>query len=57
MTTKPIYDRARTGLLFVDPYNDFRSKDGRLWIDVPTLIIQGGDDQTCLLQGVAARGP
>jgi hypothetical protein len=31
MTTKPTYDPARTGLLFVDPYNDFRSEGGKLW--------------------------
>ena len=31
MTTKPTDDRARTGLLFVDPYNDFLSDGGKLW--------------------------
>ncbi len=31
--TDPIitYDLARTALLFVDPYNDFLAKDGKLW--------------------------
>jgi nicotinamidase-related amidase len=31
MTTGPTYDPARTGLLFVDPYNDFLSEGGKLW--------------------------
>jgi hypothetical protein len=31
MTTKPTYDPARTGLLFVDPCSDFLSEDGKLW--------------------------
>jgi nicotinamidase-related amidase len=31
MTTRPTYDPARTGLLFVDPYNDFLSEGGKLW--------------------------
>ena len=31
MTAKPTYDPARTGLLFVDPYNDFLSEGGKLW--------------------------
>jgi hypothetical protein len=26
-----INDSARTGLLFVDPYNDFLSEGGKLW--------------------------
>ena len=25
------YDRARTGLLLVDPYNDFLASEGKLW--------------------------
>jgi hypothetical protein len=31
MTAKPTYDPARTGLLFVEPYNDFLSEGGKLW--------------------------
>ena len=30
MTAKSTYDPARTGLLFVDPYNDFLSESGKL---------------------------
>jgi len=26
-----IYDKARTALLFIDPYNDFLSEGGKLW--------------------------
>jgi nicotinamidase-related amidase len=29
--TQPIYDPKRTGLLLVDPYNDFLSEGGKLW--------------------------
>jgi hypothetical protein len=36
MTTKPTYDPARTGLLFVDPYHHFLSEGGKsilsLWV-------------------------
>jgi hypothetical protein len=28
---QPTYDPTRTGLLFVDPYNDFLSEGGKLW--------------------------
>jgi hypothetical protein len=30
MTAKPAYDPARSGLLFVDPYNDFPSDCGKV---------------------------
>src|SRR6266853_1431524 len=30
MTAKPIYGRVRTGLLFIDPHNDFLSEGGKL---------------------------
>ena len=30
MTAKPIYGPARTGLLFIDPHNDFLSEGGKL---------------------------
>lgn len=29
--TDKIYDRATTGLLLVDPYNDFLASEGKLW--------------------------
>jgi nicotinamidase-related amidase len=29
--TETTYDRARTGLLLVDPYNDFLASEGKLW--------------------------
>jgi nicotinamidase-related amidase len=28
---KPTFDRARTGLLVIDPYNDFISEGGKVW--------------------------
>jgi nicotinamidase-related amidase len=31
MTAEPTYDPGRTGLLLVDPYNDFLSDGGKLW--------------------------
>jgi nicotinamidase-related amidase len=31
MATQPTYEPARTGLLLVDPYNDFLSDGGKLW--------------------------
>ena len=31
MTTNPTYEPARTGLLLVDPYNDFLSDGGKVW--------------------------
>jgi hypothetical protein len=30
-TTDMQYDPARTGLLLVDPYNDFLASEGKLW--------------------------
>ena len=42
MTTKPTYDPARTGLLFVDPYNDFLSEGGKLWPRVKEVAEQVG---------------
>jgi nicotinamidase-related amidase len=42
MTTKPTYDPARTGLLFVDPYNDFLSDGGKLWPRVKEVAEQVG---------------
>ena len=37
MMAKLAYDPARTGLLFVDPYNDFLSDGGKLWPRVKEL--------------------
>src|SRR5215470_17579706 len=42
MTTKSTYDPARTGLLFVDPYNDFLSEGGKLWPRVKEVAEQVG---------------
>src|SRR5215470_20367991 len=40
--TRPTYDPARTGLLFVDPYNDFLSEGGKLWPKVKEVAEQVG---------------
>src|SRR5262245_11761155 len=40
--TEPTYDPARTGLLFVDPYNDFLSEGGKLWPRVKEVAEQVG---------------
>jgi nicotinamidase-related amidase len=37
---KPTYDSTRTGLLFVDPYNDFLSEGGKLWPRVKQVAEQ-----------------
>ena len=42
MTTKPTYDPARTGLLLVDPYNDFLSEGGKVWPRVKEVAEQVG---------------
>src|SRR5262245_44251615 len=42
MITKSTYDPARTGLLFVDPYNDFLSEGGKLWPRVKEVAEQVG---------------
>jgi hypothetical protein len=42
MTAKPAYDPVRTGLLFVDPYNDFLSEGGKLWPRVKEVAEQVG---------------
>lgn len=42
MTAKRTYDPARTGLLFVDPYNDFLSEGGKLWPKVKEVAEQVG---------------
>lgn len=35
-------DPARTGLLFVDPYNDFLSEGGKLWPRVKEVASRSG---------------
>jgi nicotinamidase-related amidase len=40
--TTPAYNPARTGLLFVDPYNDFLSEGGKLWPRVREVAEQVG---------------
>jgi nicotinamidase-related amidase len=42
MTAKPTYDPVRTGLLFVDPYNDFLSEGGKVWPRVKEVAEQVG---------------
>jgi len=42
MTAQGVYDPARTGLLFVDPYNDFLSEGGKLWPRVKEVAEQVG---------------
>jgi nicotinamidase-related amidase len=42
MTPGPTYDPARTGLLLVDPYNDFLSEGGKLWPRVKEVAEQVG---------------
>jgi nicotinamidase-related amidase len=37
---QPTYDPTRTGLLFVDPYNDFLSEGGKLWPRVKQVAEQ-----------------
>ncbi len=40
--TQPTYNLTRTGLLFVDPYNDFLSEGGKLWPRVKEVAEQVG---------------
>ncbi len=40
--SKPIYDPTRTGLLLVDPYNDFLAEGGKLWARVKAVAEQVG---------------
>ena len=37
-----IYDKARTALLFIDPYNDFLSEGGKLWPRVKDVATDVG---------------
>ena len=58
MTTKPTYDPARTGLLFVDPYNDFLSEGGKVWPRVKEVAEQVGliDNLKAVVQAVREKG-
>ena len=38
--TQQNYDKAQTGLLFIDPYNDFLSEGGKLWPKVASVAAQ-----------------
>ena len=51
------YDPARTGLLLVDPYNDFLSEGGKLWPRVKEVAIQVGliDNLKAILSAVRAK--
>jgi len=40
--TRSTYDPARTGLLFVDPYNDFLSEGGKFWPRVKAIAEEVG---------------
>ena len=42
MSDNPSYDRERTGLLLVDPYNDFLSEGGKAWPRVKEIAEQVG---------------
>jgi nicotinamidase-related amidase len=58
MTTKPTYDPARTGLLFVDPYNDFLSEGGKVWPRVKEVAEQVGliDNLNAVVKTVREKG-
>ena len=58
MTTKPCYDPARTGLLLVDPYNDFLSEGGKLWPRVKEVAEQVGliDNLKAVVKTVREKG-
>src|SRR5262249_47764890 len=47
--TEPIYNPTRSGLLFVDPYNDFLSEGGKLWPRV-----KGVGEQVGLIENLKA---
>jgi nicotinamidase-related amidase len=42
MAAQPAYEPARTGLLLVDPYNDFLSAGGKVWPRVKEVAEQVG---------------
>jgi nicotinamidase-related amidase len=56
--TKRTYDPARTGLLFVDPYNDFLSEGGKLWRRVKEVAEQVGliENLKIIVKTVRAKG-
>jgi nicotinamidase-related amidase len=55
---KLTYDPARTGLLFVDPYNDFLSEGGKLWPRVKEVAEQVGliDNLKAVVKTVREKG-
>ena len=58
MTPKLTYDPARTGLLFVDPYNDFLSEGGKVWPRVKEVAQQVGliDNLKAVVKAVREKG-
>jgi nicotinamidase-related amidase len=38
----PVYEKERTALLFIDPYNDFLSEGGKLWARVEAVAKKVG---------------
>jgi hypothetical protein len=56
MTAKLTYDPARTGLLFVVPYNDFLSEGGKLWPRVKEVAEQVGPIEIMHAAQEAERG-
>ena len=58
MTTKPTYDPARTGLLLVDPYNDFLSEGGKVWPRVKEVAEQVGliDNLKAVVKAAREKG-
>jgi nicotinamidase-related amidase len=52
------YDRARTALLFVDPYNDFLSEGGKLWPKVEPVAREVGlhENLRAVVAEVRSRG-
>lgn len=58
MTAISGYDPSRTGLLLVDPYNDFLSEGGKLWPRVKEVAQQVGliDNMKAVVAAARARG-
>lgn len=52
----PSFDIARTALLFVDPYNDFLSPEGKLWPMVAEVATKVGTLGNLRAATLAARG-
>jgi nicotinamidase-related amidase len=58
MTTNPTYEHARTGLLLVDPYNDFLSDGGKVWPRVKEVAEQVGliDNLKAVVKAAREKG-